>query len=247
MPARGKLPILVAGAAIAGLLVLERARPLRRRTRPTLPRNLRNAALGALSVAVMEAGEVPLARHIAAGNAKKPRGLAALVPAALRGAVAFAAMDYGLYLWHIATHRSRFLWQFHRLHHRDPDLDASTALRFHAAEVLLSLPFRLLQVRASGITPAGLRVWRRFFNASILFHHSNLALPSGWDRKIGWIFTTPRMHGIHHSAAKAERDSNWSSGLSIWDRLHGTMRRDVPQSQLTIGLAEEDSPDGSQA
>jgi sterol desaturase/sphingolipid hydroxylase (fatty acid hydroxylase superfamily) len=35
---------------------------------------------------------------------------------------------------------------------------------------------------------------------------------------------TPRLHGIHHTATRADTDSNWSSGLTIWDRLHGTLR-----------------------
>jgi sterol desaturase/sphingolipid hydroxylase (fatty acid hydroxylase superfamily) len=44
------------------------------------------------------------------------------------------------------------------------------------------------------------------------------------------------MHGIHHSAARDETDSNWSSGLTIWDRLHGTLKLDAPQETITIGV-----------
>jgi len=33
-----------------------------------------------------------------------------------------------------------------------------------------------------------------------------------------------------------ETDSNWSSGLSLWDHLHGTFRLDVPQSAIHIGV-----------
>jgi sterol desaturase/sphingolipid hydroxylase (fatty acid hydroxylase superfamily) len=44
------------------------------------------------------------------------------------------------------------------------------------------------------------------------------------------------MHGIHHSIVPEETNSNWSSGLTVWDRLHGTLRLDVPQEQVTIGV-----------
>jgi sterol desaturase/sphingolipid hydroxylase (fatty acid hydroxylase superfamily) len=44
------------------------------------------------------------------------------------------------------------------------------------------------------------------------------------------------VHGIHHSAAEGETNSNWSSGLTLWDRLHGTLRLDVPQDAITIGV-----------
>ena len=112
---------------------------------------------------------------------------------------AFLAMDYGFYLWHVATHRLPFLWRFHRIHHVDPDMDMTTAIRFHLVDMLVSLPWRMLQVRASGIDPAALVAWQRFFTLSILFHHSNWALPRRWDRRLALLLTTPRMHGIHHS------------------------------------------------
>lgn len=52
---------------------------------------------------------------------------------------------------------------------------------------------------------------------------------------------TPRLHGIHHSMLREERDSNFSSGLSVWDYLHGTIRTDVPQERITIGNAPQAS------
>ena len=45
------------------------------------------------------------------------------------------------------------------------------------------------------------------------------------------------MHGIHHSKHFDETNSNWSSVFSFWDRLHGTLRLDVPQSAIDIGIA----------
>ena len=47
---------------------------------------------------------------------------------------------------------------------------------------------------------------------------------------------TPRLHGIHHSIVRDEQDSNWSSGLTLWDRLHGTYRANVPQAEIVIGV-----------
>lgn len=233
-----KLVPVVLGAGALALLAAERLRPLRRQTRPELPRDLRNAAMGAMCAMVIQAVESPLARRIAERNARSRRGIVSLVPPALRGPVAIAAMDYTFFLWHIATHKSRFLWRFHRVHHVDPDLDALTGVRFHALDMLVSLPWRLVQVRISGISPRSLWVWRQFFNASILFHHSNLRLPGDWDRRFSWVLTTPKMHGIHHSILPDERDTNWSSGLSVWDRLHGTLRQDIPQDRITIGVAD---------
>jgi sterol desaturase/sphingolipid hydroxylase (fatty acid hydroxylase superfamily) len=51
------------------------------------------------------------------------------------------------------------------------------------------------------------------------------------------------MHGIHHSIVREETDSNWSSGLTVWDRLHSTLRLDVPQDEITIGVPAYRSPE----
>jgi sterol desaturase/sphingolipid hydroxylase (fatty acid hydroxylase superfamily) len=71
---------------------------------------------------------------------------------------------------------------------------------------------------------------------SILFHHSNVRLPAGLEGGLSRFVVTPRMHGIHHSTVREETDSNWSSGLTLWDRLHGTLRLDVPQGGIDIGV-----------
>ena len=46
-------------------------------------------------------------------------------------------------------------------------------------------------------------------------------------RVLSWIVATPTMHAIHHSVRPEQMQSNFSSGLGIWDRLHGTARFDA--------------------
>jgi sterol desaturase/sphingolipid hydroxylase (fatty acid hydroxylase superfamily) len=102
---------------------------------------------------------------------------------------------------------------------------------------------RALQVLAIGVNPRELKLWQQATLISILFHHSNLRLPRAAERAISALVTTPRLHGIHHSARRGECESNWSSGFTVWDRLHGTLRCDVPQAAITIGLpAYRDEP-----
>ena len=227
---------IIGSVALVTLLVAERRRPLRRQKHPVLPRDARNLVMGALCAAVVGTIEAPLTQAVARANRRDGRGLAHLFPTRLRSVVAFLSMDYGFYLWHIATHRVPLLWRLHRVHHVDPDMDASTAIRFHMLDMLVSLPWRLVQVRISGIAPGTLHAWQRFFTASILFHHSNFALPHEWDRRLSLVLTTPRMHGIHHSVVKAERDSNWSSGISLWNHLHGTYRALPQPHAIEIGV-----------
>jgi len=231
--------------AVGAIALAERKRPLRTQRRNAVPRTVRNLVMGASCQAMIIASEAPATQAIARRNESGKRGIQHWLGGGLIGkAAAFLAMDYGFYLWHIATHKVPFLWRFHRVHHVDPDMDMSTAVRFHFVDMLVSLPWRLVQVRVSGVTPRMLAGWQLFFLMSVLFHHSNTRLPKGWDKALSSILTTPRMHGIHHSQNLAEMDSNWSSGIAIWDHLHGTYRADVKQSEIVIGvddpLAERD-------
>jgi sterol desaturase/sphingolipid hydroxylase (fatty acid hydroxylase superfamily) len=235
---------LVVGAF--GLLVwLERRRPLRRAVEPKLRREARNLAVAAVSAAALQLTEKPVADALTALVERRRWGLLKLfrLPAWLEVALAVLLLDYTLYLWHVLAHRVPFLWRFHLVHHVDLDLDASTALRFHFSELVLSVPWRAGQILLIGVSPLALSVWQTFLFLSILFHHSNVELPAGLERRLNRFFVTPRMHGIHHSAVKEETNSNWSSGLTVWDVLHGTLKLDVPQSEISVGVPAYRDPE----
>ena len=235
---RPRLLPALAAAGMAALLVAERGAPLRRQAQRQPARSLRNLAMGALSMAVVALAEGPLVGRVAAVVERRRWGLVHRLPlpGALRDLLAVLGMDYTMYVWHLLTHKVPFLWRLHLVHHVDLDLDSTTALRFHAVDMLISIPWRAAQVALLGASPPALSAWQGFFFASVLFHHSNLRLPARLERVLSCLLTTPRMHGIHHSAVRAHTDSNWSSGLSVWDHLHGTFRLDVPQREIRIGV-----------
>jgi sterol desaturase/sphingolipid hydroxylase (fatty acid hydroxylase superfamily) len=238
------VPAWVSAAALGGTFLalawLERRRPLRkRRVESTAVHTARNLAVAGLSAAAIQLAERPLVEPLARLVARRRLGLVQRLPlpAWARTALAVLLLDYTLYLWHVLAHKADWLWRFHQPHHADLDLDASTALRFHFGEMLASAPWRAAQVAAIGAGPFALSLWQTLVVVEILFHHSNVELPPQVERRLGWLVVTPRMHGIHHSIVRDEADSNWSNLLSVWDRLHGTLRLDVPQEEVTIGVA----------
>jgi sterol desaturase/sphingolipid hydroxylase (fatty acid hydroxylase superfamily) len=182
--------------------------------------------------------EAPVVMPVARLAAARRWGVLAMLPLprVVKTALALAALDYTLYLWHVLVHRSPALWRFHAVHHADRDLDALTAIRFHFGELIASVPWRAAQVALIGVPPATLQAWQTLTLMSVLFHHSNTRLPAGVERALRLVVVTPRLHGIHHSRRGDEMNANWSSGLSIWDRLHGTYRDDVPQDAIDIGV-----------
>jgi sterol desaturase/sphingolipid hydroxylase (fatty acid hydroxylase superfamily) len=235
---------VLGAAAMLLLRWLEGRRPLRRCVQPKLRREARNASVAAVGAIAIALAERPIVIPLAALVERRNWGLLQLfrMPPGLQILTGLALMDYTFYLWHILMHRIPLLWRFHLVHHVDLDLDASTALRFHFMELLASVPWRAAQVLLIGLTPFSFSIWQCVFLVCILFHHSNVELPIRWERRLNRLVVTPRMHGIHHSIVERETDSNWSSGLTVWDWLHGTVRLNVPQAEITIGVPAFQEP-----
>jgi sterol desaturase/sphingolipid hydroxylase (fatty acid hydroxylase superfamily) len=154
----------------------------------------------------------------------------------LRLVTAVLVFDLWQYVWHRLNHRVPLLWRFHAVHHSDRDLDATSALRFHTGEIVLSASARLAILPLLGLTVGEVLVYETAMLPIILFHHSNVRVPERLDRMFRWLIVTPWMHWVHHSNYQPETDSNYASIFSFWDRLFGSFRfRDDPGS-LTLGL-----------
>ena len=244
---------LLYGAAALGLFGAlawaERRRALRAETDDKGTRAVRNLAVAGMTAVAVQMAERPLVAPLSRRAERRRAGLVYRLQRSTgmsdgaRDALAVLLMDYTLYVWHVLTHRVPLLYRFHQVHHSDLDLDASTALRFHFGEFVLGAPYRAAQVALIGVSPRALTAWQRLTSLSVLFHHSNVRLPVEVERIVALVVTTPRLHGIHHSIVRDEQDSNWSSGLTIWDRLHGTYRGNVPQDAIEIGVPEHRDPE----
>lgn len=244
---QGLLTVLgVAGLAGFGLLLflLERAVPLRKATRALLGRLVVNLAFSALALAAALLLVQPAVKASLGRLAEEPFGLVHLValPTPLRGVLAFLLMDLSFYYWHLLNHRVPLLWRFHNVHHIDPDLDVSTALRFHFGELAFSAGFRIVQILAIGVPAWIYLAYEVTFQANTFFHHSNVRLPIRLERALNRVLVTPRMHGIHHSHVRRETNSNYGVIFPWWDRLHRTLGLNVPQSAITIGIPGYSSP-----
>ncbi|WP_066833686.1 sterol desaturase family protein [Rufibacter ruber] len=228
---------VVGGVALA-LLYLETRKPLRPRTQPGWDRRKTNAAVAATASVGLRLVLVPALVLSAQRASQKQSGLLPMLPlpAAAQGALAFLLLDYGNYLWHVLNHRFTLLWRFHHVHHTDLDLDVTTAWRFHLGEVLVSAFYRGAVARVVGPTPQQVLAYELLYEAATAFHHSNWRLPYRLEKALNWLVVTPRMHGIHHSIVHQETDSNFSVVFSFWDRLHQTVRLNVPQQEITVGV-----------
>ena len=159
-----------------------------------------------------------------------------MLPGWVKLLVTVAFMDFMLYVWHLLNHEVPLLWRFHRVHHSDLNMDVSTATRFHIGELAVSAVIKIALVFLLGASLLGVMIFEAVLVLCAQFHHSSLKVPQ-WLERIFWIlFVPPSMHRIHHSVIIKERDTNYGTIFSIWDRLLGTLLKDVDQKAIRIGI-----------
>lgn len=147
-----------------------------------------------------------------------------------------------MYLWHRGNHTIPFLWRFHRMHHSERQLDATSAARFHPGEIFLSGIARLAVVPLLGMTLPQLIVYETALFPIIVLHHSNVRLPRWLDRGLLALIVTPAMHRVHHSRWRPETDSNFGSVFPHWDRLFRSFRLRADARTVALGLDEFAEP-----
>ena len=151
-------------------------------------------------------------------------------------AMDFVLLDAWLYVWHRANHVLPLLWRFHQVHHLDETLDASTALRFHFGEVLASSVLRAAVIYLLGVPLMSVLVFETFVAMASIFHHSNLRLPTAFERALACVIVTPSIHWVHHHAKRADTDSNYATVLSLWDRAFASRSATVRTAEMRMGV-----------
>lgn len=198
----------------------------------------RNLAVGLLNAALIAAGLSFLWGATAAWSAKTGFGILhrAGMPLWLHACAVVLVLDVWTYWWHRANHRIPLLWRFHRMHHSDPWMDVTSARRFHPGEIVLSSLLRVPLIVLLGIHLWELVLYELLMGIVVDFHHANIALPAPVDRLLRMVIVTPAMHKVHHSRIQSETDSNYTSLLSVWDRMFGSFRLRSDLRAIRIGL-----------
>jgi sterol desaturase/sphingolipid hydroxylase (fatty acid hydroxylase superfamily) len=158
--------------------------------------------------------------------------------------VSVVVLDLAIYMQHVLFHAVPVLWRLHRMHHADLDFDLTTGTRFHPIEIALSMAIKFTVIMALGAPALAVLIFEVLLNATAMFNHANVRLPSRVDRLLRWCVVTPDMHRVHHSIIGRETNSNFGFNLPWWDRLFGTYREQPihGHEQMTIGVPEFRDP-----
>jgi sterol desaturase/sphingolipid hydroxylase (fatty acid hydroxylase superfamily) len=241
---------MAAFAAVLGAVALwELLRPrrqssLRRATR--WPNNLGLLAVDAIVLRLVAPGAA-----VAVAVTAQVGGWGLLnvlsLPAGIAVIVAMVLLDLALYFQHIMFHAVPTLWRLHRVHHSDLDFDATTGIRFHPIEILISTAIKCALIAAIGAAPIAVLAFEVLLNAASLFNHANASIPAAVEPWLRWLVITPDVHRVHHSEQYDESSSNFGFNLPWWDRVFGTYKAQprMGHAAMTIGVdafrSEEDS------
>ena len=140
----------------------------------------------------------------------------------------FVGQEFCYYWFHRASHRVRWFWNNHAVHHSPNTLNLSAAFRIGVFSKLTGTAFFFLPLIWLGVAP------RTVFSVLTLNLLYQFWIHATWIPKLGWlegIFNTPSSHRVHHAANAPYLDANFGGVLIVFDRLFGTYvpeRADLP-------------------
>lgn len=149
-------------------------------------------------------------------------------------------LDLWIYWWHRANHELPVFWRFHQVHHRDIHLDATSALRFHFGEVMISAIVRTLPIMLLALPLTSVLIFDILLLIATIFHHANWRLPAGFEHALSRVVITPSRHWVHHHARRADTDSTYGTIFSFWDPLFGTTTATQRSPGMPIGVEGRD-------
>ncbi|SDC30541.1 sterol desaturase family protein [Paraburkholderia lycopersici] len=150
----------------------------------------------------------------------------------------FVAQDLLYYVFHRASHRVRWLWAAHVVHHSSERLNLSTAFRQSLMYPVAGMWVFWIPLAMLGFTPTQIVAVVLVNLAFQFFVHTQAIGKLG---TLEYVFNTPSMHRVHHARNARYIDRNYAGVLAIWDRMFGSYtdedEHDPPEYGIVKPLA----------
>ncbi len=153
---------------------------------------------------------------------------------------ALVVFDFFEYWFHRCSHRYRFLWRFHAVHHSPKRLYFFNAARFHFVDWIVLSAIEVAVLFAMGADPKVIALCVIFIQVHGLFQHANIELKLG---PLNYLVSGPELHRWHHSKIVSESDTNFGNNVIIWDILFGTYYLPKERQVGVIGLLNPAYPE----
>ena len=143
-----------------------------------------------------------------------------------------------MYWWHRFNHTMGLLWKFHKFHHKDLNMNTTTAIRFHTVELFFSVVMKSIVFVLFGFSFLPVLIYECVFFVALITQHSNIRISEQIDMLYRKLFSSPLMHRIHHSNKRKETDTNYGSVFSFWDRIFKTYLKKT-ETPIVFGVDEK--------
>lgn len=142
--------------------------------------------------------------------------------------IAFLFADFCYYLSHFFSHKFRFLWAVHGVHHSSHEFNLFTAFRLNWLTPLIDIIFFAWPLLLFNIDVLIFSAMRILVLTLQFWIHNDKIKPIIWfDR----LFNSPANHLIHHSVELKHRDKNFGGVFMVWDHLFGTYEKPDPNNK----------------
>jgi sterol desaturase/sphingolipid hydroxylase (fatty acid hydroxylase superfamily) len=150
------------------------------------------------------------------------------------GLLLFLGVDFCFYWMHRSSHRIRWFWAAHVVHHSSERMNFSTAMRQNATNIFNGMWLFYVPLALIGFNPVWIGVAYALSLVYQFFIHTTLVgkLP-GW---VEAVFNTPSHHRVHHGRNPGYIDRNYGGTLIVWDRLFGTFVAEDEQAPPDYGI-----------
>jgi sterol desaturase/sphingolipid hydroxylase (fatty acid hydroxylase superfamily) len=147
----------------------------------------------------------------------------------------YLLVEFAYYWHHRLTHRVRWFWATHSVHHSSNELMLASAVRLGWTGRLGGAIVFFTPLVWAGFAPQAV------FGlvAAGLFYQ--FWIHADWLPRLGpleWVLNTPTHHRVHHASNSEYLDCNYGSTLIVFDRLFGTFVALRPDIDIRYGLTK---------
>jgi sterol desaturase/sphingolipid hydroxylase (fatty acid hydroxylase superfamily) len=144
--------------------------------------------------------------------------------------------DFFFYVMHRVTHRSRWFWASHLVHHSGNQFNLAAAFRVPIfAKISGTFVFFMPQCWL-GFSPEAVVLSYGLNQVYQFWIHTDLVPKLGW---LEGILNTPSAHRVHHAANVEYLDANYGGVLMLFDRLLGTYIPEKEGVPIRYGLVKK--------
>ncbi len=145
--------------------------------------------------------------------------------------IAILFADFALMYLHYLSHRFRFLWRLHAVHHGVGRLYGFNGLVRHPLHQTVDLAIGTSPLVIFGMPTEVAVLLGLAISIQLIIQHANVSYVLGPFRN--WL-SIGELHHLHHVNWGTEGDCNFGLFLTVWDRLLGTFHAQPPRP-ITAG------------